>query len=111
MSTATKETVFTSKLDIESYMLAVISTGHVSEKTHEIFENAEMYDLHCVSNLPYGWLVRLWNQDVTWEETMLQAGVDGETMKNLRTLESLGYTVLMFDRDGEISPLLVEFEY
>ena len=32
-------------------------------------------------------------------------------MKNLRTLESLGYTVLMFDRDGEISPLLVEFEY
>ncbi len=106
--------VFKPAVGIESYMLGMMSTAHVSPTANAVFEQARELNIPFIQVLQYGWLVNFWTHDSTdpltkWDTVLAANGVDPTTIANLEAMRALGYEVLMIDRDVSENPDLVDF--
>lgn len=110
----TKSKIFTPHAGIESYMMGMLSTAHVSPTANAIFEQARDLNIPFIQVLQYGWLVNFWTHDsdeveTRWFNVLAANGVDPSTIANLEAMRAKGYEVLMIDRDVATLPELVDF--
>ncbi|HHD7476771.1 TPA: hypothetical protein ACOVJB_005708 [Klebsiella oxytoca] len=100
----------------EKVCVAVICTGHVTEKDAEripeiLWNNERECGEFWISSTAYGWLFRLnvvWDD---WREILKEHGISDSCIENLERLETAGYDWIHFQADAPVVDGLHHFNW